>query len=217
MNIAWKHHLEFAIVAFTSILFILNPLPTSTIFVSLSEGLSRAAKKAAAKRASLTAFLVLLVFSMMGNLIFQFFGISLPAFRVAGGIIIFGIGYKMLRGKPTSEKHNPDDISGGMQREDFALVPLAIPMLSGPGAISTVMVLTGETTHWSKFPIIITSCALSCLVAYLALVQAEWISSKLGSTVIRTVNRIMGLLLCVISVQFVMNGLKDFYHNFLSK
>lgn len=208
-----RNYAEFAVIAFTSILFILNPLATLTIFVSLSDGMSAKQRKNVAARAAFTSFLVLVIFMLLGNFIFKFFGISLPAFRVAGGIIIFGIGYKMLRGRPTTEKHHPDDISEAMDQDDFALVPLAIPMLAGPGTISTVMVLTGEIKHFIRFPIIFLAIAFATFLAYLILWQAEWILARISKVVIKTMNRVMGLVLCVIAVQFVMSGIKNFFFN----
>ena len=208
---AIKYYIEFALVAFTSIFFIVNPFPTSTIFVSLCEGMSRQERKAVARRAAVTAFLVLLIFTVMGDLIFKFFNISLPAFRVAGGIIIFGIGYRMLRGKPAPEKHSSEDIDQAMQNEEFALVPLAIPMLAGPGSISTVMVLAGEVGHWLRFPIIIAAIALALFLSYVVLWQAEWIADKVSKVTLKTLSRLMGIMVCVIAVQFTLSGLKDFF------
>ncbi len=201
---------EFSLVAFTSIFFIINPFANSTIFVSLCEGMSHEQRRMIARRATVTAAVTLVVFAVMGNVIFKLFGIGLPAFKVAGGIIVFGIGYKMLRGKMATEKHSPEDINAALEKDDFALVPLAIPMLAGPGAISTVMVLMGEFHHWLRFPIIFLAIALSLFLTYLILWQADWLAEKISPVAQKTIARIMGMILCVIAVQFALNGIADF-------
>jgi multiple antibiotic resistance protein len=164
-----------------------------------------------ARKGALTCFIVLTSFALAGQYIFQMFGIKLPAFEVAGGLILLLIGLDMLEAKrsPTQEAHG--DTEEAAAKEDAGIVPLGIPMLAGPGAISSVMVLVGQVPsiwNWEMGSILV-AIALTSLVSYWVLAGASYVRKVMGETGIRILVRIMGLLLVALAMQFFVNGLTD--------
>jgi len=162
-----------------------------------------------AVRAAWTCFLVLLIFSMAGTLIFKLFGITLAAFKIAGGMILGLIGLDMLKAKRSPTKETPGETEEGAEKEDVGIIPLGIPMLAGPGSISSVMVLMSQNTDWPHAIVVVCAIGASAGVSFLVLAGADKVSSYLHETGIRILTRMMGLLLLAIAVQFVLNGLKD--------
>ncbi len=162
-----------------------------------------------AVRAAWTCFIVLATFSMAGTFIFQMFGITLGAFRIAGGIILGLIGLDMLQAKRSPTKETPGEAEEGAEKEDVGVIPLGIPMLAGPGSISSVMVLMSQNADWPHATIVVAAIAVVAALAFVILAAADRVSSYLHETGIRILTRLMGLLLTAIAVQFVLNGLKD--------
>ncbi len=162
-----------------------------------------------AKRAAFTCFVVLTAFGLGGSLIFRMFGITLPAFKIAGGIILLLIGLEMLQARRSNTKETPGETEEGAEKEDVGIIPLGIPMLAGPGSISAVMVLVGQAPSWMQMIPIFVAIALTAAAAYLILAGADGIRHYLGATGIRILMRLMGLLLMAIAVQFMLNGLAD--------
>jgi multiple antibiotic resistance protein len=164
-----------------------------------------------ARKAALTCFIVLTSFALAGQLIFKMFGITLPAFEIAGGLILLLIGLDMLEAKRSATQEAHGDTEEGAAKEDAGIVPLGIPMLAGPGAISSVMVLVGTVPsfwHW-QMAAILGSVAITCFISYLVLAGAGRVRAVLGETGIRILVRIMGLLLVALAMQFFVNGLTD--------
>jgi multiple antibiotic resistance protein len=146
-----------------------------------------------------------------GQLIFRLFGITLPAFEIAGGLILLLIGLDMLEAKRSPTQEATGDTEEASHKEDAGIVPLGIPMLAGPGAISTVMVLVGQTPsllHW-EMGAILGSITLTSLISYAVLAGAGKVRSVMGETGIRVLVRVMGLLLVALAMQFFVNGLTD--------
>ena len=141
---------------------------------------------------------------------FKMFGITLPAFKIAGGIILMQIGLDMLQGKQSSQKSSAEEQQEGAEKSDASIIPLGMPMLAGPGAISTVMVLVGESHAVWQHGVIYATIILTAFVSYLILSGADRVRGYLGETGIRILMRLMGLLLVALAVQFVANGLTDF-------
>jgi multiple antibiotic resistance protein len=162
-----------------------------------------------AVRASLTCFGILTLFALAGPAIFRLFGITMPAFKIAGGIILGLIGLDMLQARRSSTKETPGELREGAEKEDVGIVPLGVPMLAGPGAISSVMVLMAQNPDWQHRSFILAAIGLTALIAMIVLAAADWVSSHLHRTGIAIFTRMMGLLLTAIAVQFVMNGLHD--------
>jgi multiple antibiotic resistance protein len=145
-----------------------------------------------------------------GSLIFRAFGITLPAFKIAGGIILLQIGLDMLQARQSGTKATPEEQQEGAEKADASIIPLGMPMLAGPGAISTVMVLVGESHSVWQHVVVYTTILLTAYASYLVLAGAERVRRYLGDTGIRIMMRLMGLLLVALAVQFVANGLIDF-------
>ena len=201
-------YLQFVLITFTSVLFIVDPIAVIPTYLVITQGETKAQRARTATRACIAAALILVVFAVAGRLIFRVFGLTLPAFRVAGGAILWLVAMDMLRGQRTTQESDAEIVEGQI-KEDVALTPLAIPMLAGPGAISTVMVLAGQARSIPQQAAILVSVAVTALVSWATLRAGEGLLARLGQTGIRVMTRIMGLLLAAIAVQFVMTGAKE--------
>lgn len=202
-------YVRFSLLAVSSIFFLVDPFAAIPSFLAITEGADVARRKRMARKGAITCFIVLTSFALAGRLIFQMFGITLPAFEIAGGLILLLIGLDMLEAKRSPTQEASGDTEEASHKEDAGIVPLGIPMLAGPGAISSVMVLVGQvTTHWQMLAIL--GCiAFTSFVSYLVLSGASRLRKLLGDTGIRILVRIMGLLLVALAMQFFVNGLTD--------
>ena len=202
---------RFSVLALSSIFFLVDPFAAIPSFLAITESADPVRRKRMARKGALTCFIVLTGFALGGQLLFRMFGITLPAFEVAGGLILLLIGLDMLEAKrsPTQETHG--DAEEATAKEDAGIVPLGIPMLAGPGAISSVMVLVGQVPsllHW-EMGAILGSIAVTSLVSYWVLAAAGRVRRVMGDTGIRILVRVMGLLLVALAMQFFVNGLTD--------
>jgi len=202
---------RFSLLALSSIFFLVDPFAAIPSFLAITASMDLERRKRMAKKGAVTCFIVLTTFALAGQYIFLMFGIKLPAFEVAGGLILLLIGLDMLEAKrsPTQEAHG--DTEEAAAKEDAGIVPLGIPMLAGPGAISSVMVLVGQVPsiwHW-EMGAILGSIAVTCLISYWVLAGASRVRKVMGETGIRILVRIMGLLLVALAMQFFVNGLTD--------
>ena len=200
--------LQFALVTFTSLLFIVDPVAMIPTYLVITQDESSAQRRHTARRARVAAALILMAFALGGRVIFQLFGITLPAFRIAGGLILWLVAMDMLHARRTTQE-GTQEIAEGQQKDDVALTPLAMPMLAGPGAISTVMVQAGQARTGIETLVVYASIALTAIASWVALRVGERVLVRLGQTGIRALTRIMGLLLAAIAVQFVITGVKD--------
>jgi multiple antibiotic resistance protein len=200
--------LEFALLAATSIFFLVDPFAVIPLFLAITSDSPHEEKKQMARRAAYTCAIVLVAFAIAGSLIFKMFGITLPAFKIAGGIILLKIGLDMLEGHQS--KATPEETQEGTEKSDASIIPLGMPMLAGPGAISTVMVLVGEAHTVWQHGVIYATILATAFVSYMILAGADRVGRYLGETGIRILMRLMGLLLVALAVQFVANGLTDF-------
>jgi len=170
---------------------------------------TKARRRHVAVRAAWTCFIVLTVFGIAGNFIFHLFGITLAAFKIAGGIILGLIGLDMVQARRSPTKETPGDTEESLEKDDVGIVPVGIPMLAGPGSISTVVVLLSQATNWQHGAIIFSAIAFTSAISFVILAAADRVRTVLGETGIRILTRMMGLMLTAIAVQFVLNGLKD--------
>ena len=155
------------------------------------------------------ACIILIVFGVTGDSILRFFSISLPAFQLAGGFIFFIYALQMLRLIPSGMKTTTEEEQEGVEKANAALVPLATPMLAGPGAITAVLVWQQSNVGPSNILILLSAIAAACLIIYLVFRSGERISGIIGIGGIRVITRLMGLLLAVIAVQFMVNGFQQ--------
>ena len=201
--------LQFSLISLTSIFFLVDPFAAIPAFFAMTVDSDQRHRKHMAARAAWTCFIVLAAFAAAGGLIFKLFGITLPAFKIAGGIILILIGLEMLQARRSQTKETPRETEEGAEKEDAGIIPLGIPMLAGPGSISTVMVLMGQSERWWQVVPIFVSIGITALASYLVLSAADSVRRYLGETGIRILTRMMGLLLVAIAVQFIINGLWD--------
>ncbi len=202
---------RFSLLALSSIFFLVDPFAAIPSFIAITGGVDEKRRKRMARKATLTCFIVLTGFGLAGQFIFTLFGITLPAFEIAGGLILLLIGLDMLEARRSPTQEAQGDTEEGAAKEDAGIVPLGVPMLAGPGAISSVMVLVGTVPslwHW-QMGAILGAIAVTCLVSYWVLSSAGRIRAVLGETGIRILVRIMGLLLVALAMQFFVNGLTD--------
>lgn len=203
--------LQFALITFTSILFIVDPVAVIPTYLVITQDESPEQRRRTAARACVAAAVLLIVFGVAGRLIFRIFGITLPSFRIAGGVILWLVAFDMLRGSRSTQE-SPAEIAEGQLKEDVAMTPLAMPMLAGPGAISTVMVLAGQAGSLAGHVVVYGSVALTAFLSWLTLRAGERLLVALGQTGIRMMTRIMGLLLAAVATQFILTGVKDGLH-----
>lgn len=200
---------SFVLLSLLSLLVIVNPLGAAMIYVAMTAGFDRETKRRTAIEASWYAVVVLVVFALLGGIILELFGISLAAFRIGGGILLFMIGLEMVYAKVSRSKVTATEKYEG-DADDVAVMPIAIPMIAGPGAITTVIVLMDEARGlglWA-YGVVLVSIAATSGATYLMMTNSEWIVSRVGQREFRAVNRIMGILLIAIAVEFVIDGLR---------
>ena len=202
---------RFSVLALSSIFFLVDPFAAIGSFLAITEGGDAARRKRMARKGALTCFIVLTSFAVGGQLLFRLFGITLPAFEIAGGLILLLIGLDMLQAKRSATQEASGDTEEASHKEDAGIVPLGLPMLAGPGAISTVMVLVGQTAGLWRWEMgaILGSIALTSLASYWVLAGAGRVLKVLGETGIRVLVRVMGLLLVALAMQYFVNGLTD--------
>jgi multiple antibiotic resistance protein len=200
--------LNFFFTSFISLFAIVNPLGNATLFLTLTEGKPDKDKQRVALRAAITSLLILLAFIFLGKQILVFFRITIPAFQIAGGILIFIIGVTMLHAFRLWVKSTPTEEQAWAEKQDVGVIPLGIPILTGPGAITTAMVLVFQQTGIEARMIVCAAAVLVCLIAFLVFSQSTYLLRLLGDTGINIFTRLMGLLLTVMAVQFFINGLK---------
>jgi multiple antibiotic resistance protein len=196
----------FALLCFTSLLAIINPLSAAPMYLALTDGYTMEHRSRTLRSAIVTAFTVLLVFALLGGTIFQLFGITIDAFRIAGGIIFFGIGMDMLQAKRTRGKATLEEEEEATRKEEVGITPLGIPMITGPGAITTVMVLMTQATSGARLAIVFFAVIVVLGITWAALAAAPRLVSFFGQTGLNVMTRIMGLLVTVIAVQFIVDG-----------
>ena len=201
--------LTFILNAFIAVLVITDPLGNVPIFASLLNHYSSQERHAIIRRACLVAVTILILFTLMGGVILQIFGITIGAFRIAGGLILFGIASHMLSAEKSRTRITPGEQAEAQTKEDIAIVPLAIPLISGPGAIATVMTLQTQAASALETGILLLAILTAGLLSYLTYRYASAYLMKIGETGINIMTRLLGLILAVMAIQFVINGIRD--------
>jgi multiple antibiotic resistance protein len=202
---------NFWLIPLVTIFFIVDPLATIPAFLTMTAGDSQEKRRAMALKASIAATIILIVFAAAGGLILRFFGVTLPAFRVAGGIILGLSAIEMLRADRPS-RETQEEIREGIEKGDISITPLAIPLLAGPGAISTVMVLTHQAESWGAGIAVYLAIVLTGIATYVLLSFSGHLQRVFGTTGIHVMSRIMGLVLATIAVQFILDGVREGGH-----
>lgn len=198
--------LGFAIFAFTSLLAIVNPVGAVPMYIAMTASYDAAHRRATLRRAIVTAFATLVAFAALGTLILQFFGITAQAFQIAGGIIFFGIGWDMLQARRSRVKTTEEEETESAAKEDVGIIPLGMPLLAGPGAITTVIALNSQAPSLLDRAAIYLAIAVVLVVVWAILAAAPAVTRRMGSTGMNVLTRLMGLIVMVVGAQFVING-----------
>ena len=198
-----------ALVSLSAIFFVVDPIGVVPIFIAMTQGDSQEKLRDTARRASLVAAALLVFFALFGTFLFKVVGVSLSAFRVAGGIVLLITGLDMLRARQSETRTSPEEAQEATSKEDVAIVPLALPLLAGPGAIATVMVLMSRSSGVVSVVAVVASILITMLASYFLLRGASLVQRFLGQSGVAIFQRVMGLLLAAIAVQFIAEGGRD--------
>jgi multiple antibiotic resistance protein len=207
--------LQFALLAFTSLFTMINPMGVIPVFTTLTTGMTSKQAAAIALKATSTALIVLLLFTFGGNFIFDIFNISVNGLRVVGGILFFLSGYDMLRGKLTRIKSEGEEFVEAAK--DFAITPLGVPMITGPGVITISIVMMNDAPDISHKSLLIASIFVVMGLTHLILLSSRKIIAFLGESGNKVLTRIMGLIVMVIAVELFFRGLKPIIQDILIK
>lgn len=196
------------VLVFTSILFIVDPLIVIPSFLAMSQRDPVEMKRTHARRGAWTVAITLSLFAAAGGIIFTLFGITIGAFKIAGGVLLGLNALDMVQARRSQQRETPAETAEGMEKSDIGIMPLGVPMLAGPGAISTVMVHSAGATTPIATAALYLSIALTAWLSYLTLASATRVERRLGQTGMRILTRLMGLVLCAIAVQFIVDGIR---------
>jgi multiple antibiotic resistance protein len=202
-------YLTHFLVSLSAVFFVVDPIGVVPIFLAITAGDSAEKMRRTALRACIVAGGLLMFFAVFGGLIFQVFGVSLAAFRVAGGILLLITALDMLRARASETRTSPPEQQEGVAKEDVALVPLAMPLLAGPGAIASAMVLMSKGETIAMGVPVIAAIVLTFVASYYILRASHLVQRVLKQSGVAILERVMGLILAAIAVQFVADGAKD--------
>jgi multiple antibiotic resistance protein len=203
--------LSLSLVSLSALFFVVDPFSAVPFFLAMTRDHGVEKRRETALRASVTAGAVLAIFALAGELIFRVLGISLGAFKVAGGVVLLLLALDMIRTQPSRTRITEGEVEAGADKEDIAIVPLAMPLLAGPGSIATAIVLMARTRGeplWHKLPVL-GAIVVTAVASYLVLAGAARTEKVLGRTGLAILERAAGLLLVAIAIQFMMDGLAE--------
>ena len=204
-----SEYLNFASFAFAALFFIVDPVGNVPLFLAITPKNDFSERKQIVGKASFASGLILVFFLLTGNLMLNLFHITIGAFKIAGGILIFMISLRMLFVFKPSQKTSPQEELEAKEKEDVSFFPLAIPLLSGPGAITTIILLRNKCHDIIDYLIILFIIVVVSVLTYFILKQSQYLMKLWGQTGINILVRLMGLFLSVIAVQFAIDGIKD--------
>ncbi len=196
------------VLIFTSIFFIVDPFAVIPTFLAMTVRDSPEQRRVLARRGAWTCAITLTAFALGGSMIFRIFGITIGAFKIAGGVLIGLNALDMVQARRSQQRETPVETAEGIQKDDIGIMPLGVPMLAGPGAISTVMVLALGAKSAEATVAVYVSIFLTALITYWVLSAASIVERRLGQTGMRILTRLMGLVLSAIAVQFILDGIK---------
>lgn len=203
--------LQFGLRAFVTLIVVVDPLGVTPSFVALTSELGTSEKRKTLGRALIIAFGVTLFFLVGGGFLLSYLGVTVYAFAISGGILLFGASWPMLFGQRAGLQSPVRDEQGTMG-EDIAIFPLAIPLLSGPGTITTILLLTNQAVpDISRMGLLAVIVAVVYVIAWCILYAGERIIANLGEGKVRIITRVLGIVLAALAVQYVLNGVTDYY------
>jgi multiple antibiotic resistance protein len=199
-------YILYFVYVFSSIFVIVNPIEATMVYVTLTSGLDSVEKNHIHKRTTSVAFSLAILFAVAGDIVLRIFGITVDSLRVAGGILLFLVAIDMLRGVRQQKKVTEAELRDANHRDDISVFPLAMPLLTGPGAITTVVVLMGSSDTIAEKALVILAITLTFVITFFVLRFSEYIDKALGITGIMVLTRVMGLILGAVAVSFVATG-----------
>lgn len=202
------HGVDSFLIALPAIFFIVDPIAVVPLFLAMTANDPAEKARATARRACWVAASLLIFFAFFGAWLFQVLGVSLGAFRVAGGLLLLLTAIDMLRARPSATRTSHPEQREGTEKDDIALVPLALPLLAGPGAVATVIVLMAEGPFFERAGAVVAAIVVTFLITWALLNAAPLVQRKLKKTGLALLERIFGLLLAAIAVQFMADGVK---------
>ena len=209
--------LEYLFLCLSTLISLVNPLGMAPIFLVLTERFEPSERITIAIKGTFTASIILIIFGLVGTYIFKFYSLTIDAFRIMGGIIFFRNGLRMLEAKLSRGRSTPKETEESLQSDDIAVSPIGIPIIAGPGAITATMILSGDAQNFTDYGILIFTILFTMILTFFIFRGAERLSKKLGTTGLRIIQRIMGVLLMVIAVQFVINGVTPVLVNIIEE
>ena len=201
--------LKFFILCFSSLFALINPIGIVPIFISITEEYTDQEKNKIAFKAVIFAFFILIIFSLIGELIFTFYGITIDAFRVAGGIVLFKISLDMIESKRSRTRTTPMEEKEAEEKNEIAYNPLGVPLIAGPGSIASIMILSSESSEFIQRLSLFFALGLVLLITLLIFKLSKYLSKTFGRSGLRIMQRVMGLILMVISIEFIFKGVEQ--------
>lgn len=205
---------EFLAAAVASVFVVVNPIGNVPIFYSLTVGYDAATRRRVIMKIVWVLLGSLILFALLGSLIFDIYGITLPAFEIAGGVLLFSTSFSMLHGEEPKSKTTAQDRDEALEKESIGIVPLGIPLFAGPGAITTVIIFSGEARSPVDELFVIVAVLVTALCSYVALVYSAPLFDRLGRMGAMAFSRIEGILLAALAVQFIITGILAVAHSF---
>jgi len=200
--------LQYLLFCLSTLFTVVNPLGITPIFAAMTEKFSNDDQKRIAQKGILTGSIVLIVFTLLGSFIFRFYGITVEAFQIMGGVIFFRSGLRMLDaqvGRSRTTQSERDEFKDG---DELAITPIGVPLITGPGAITGVVILSGKGTSEYSILVLLLSVIITMSLFYLILRAGNYLAKRIGIAGMRVIERMMGLILMVIAVQFIINGVE---------
>jgi len=195
-------------LCFSSLFALINPIGLVPIFLSITENYNRKERDIIAIKAVIFSFFILIVFSFIGEFIFSFYNITVDGFRIAGGILLLKISLDMLESKRSRTRTTPVEQKEAEQKDEIAYTPLGIPLIAGPGAIASIMILSSETNNYIDKITLLISLSLVLFMTFFIFKISKILSKNFGKSGLRIMQRIMGLILMTISIEFILKGIK---------
>ena len=200
--------LQYLIFCLSTLFAVINPLGITPIFVAMTEKYDSETRSKIARKGIITGSMILIVFTLLGSIIFQFYGITVEAFQIMGGIIFFRSGMRMLDAKVGRSRTTESEREEFKDTDEIAISPIGVPLITGPGAITGVVILSGKAPTNFSVLVLLFSVIVSMFIFYFILKAGNYIGQKIGIAGMRVIERMMGLILMVIAVQFIINGIE---------
>ena len=200
--------LQYLIFCLSTLFAVINPLGITPIFVAMTEKYDKEIRSKIARKGIITGSMILIVFTLLGSIIFQFYGITVEAFQIMGGVIFFRSGMRMLDAKVGRSRTTESEREEFKDTDEIAISPIGVPLITGPGAITGVVILSGKAPTNFSVLVLLFSVIISMFIFYFILKAGNYIGQKIGIAGMRVIERMMGLILMVIAVQFIINGIE---------